>query len=81
MSVKEGTVDDAVLRTEVVLGRRDLSVRELSEAGKGTVIILDSLAGEPVELIAAGVLVARGEVVVADENFGIRITELVGAGR
>lgn len=81
MKAKTGSVDDAMVATEVVLGRKSLSVGELSRAGKGTVIVLDSLAGEPVEFVAAGVVVARGEVIVAEENFGIRLTELVEAGR
>ncbi|MBP7095952.1 MAG: FliM/FliN family flagellar motor switch protein [Spirochaetia bacterium] len=80
---RTGTVEDARLRVEVVLGGTELTVGELSEVGRGSIIALESIAGEPVELRAGGRTVARGEVVVIDENFGIRVTELAmrsGAG-
>jgi len=81
--MRKGRVEDARLRVEVVLGGTELTVGELSEVGRGSIIALESIAGEPVELRAGGRLVARGEVVVIDENFGIRVTELAdraGAG-
>lgn len=78
--MKTGSIEDAMVLTQVVLGERSLSVRELSTIAKGTIVALESIAGEPVEFLAAGELVARGEVVVIDENFGIRITELVSPG-
>lgn len=61
---------------EVVLGGNMLSVEELSLLGEGSIVELDAIAGEAVQFRAAGELVARGEVVVIDENFGIRITRL-----
>lgn len=76
--MRTGTVEDARLRVEVVLGATELTVGELSELGRGNIIQLESIAGEPVELRAGGRMVARGEVVVIDENFGIRVTELTG---
>jgi len=78
--MKTGTVEDAMVRTQVVLGEKSLSVRDLSTIAKGTIIELESIAGEPVEFLAAGELIAKGEVVIIDENFGIRITELAGRG-
>ncbi len=62
---------------QVVLGGRELSLKELTRVGEGTIIALDRLAGEPVAVVAAGVQIAWGEVVVIDENFGIRVTELL----
>ncbi|PKL09151.1 MAG: flagellar motor switch protein FliN [Spirochaetae bacterium HGW-Spirochaetae-7] len=69
-----------MVRVQVVLGERSLSVRDLSTIAKGTIIELESIAGEPVDLVAAGEVVARGEVVVIDEAFGIRVTEVVCQG-
>jgi len=76
--MRTGSVEDAMVRVQVVLGGCGLSVRDLSSVGKGTIIELESKAGEPVDLVAAGEVVAKGEVVVIDENFGIRVTELAG---
>jgi len=78
--MKTGTIEDAMVLTQVVLGERNLSVRDLSTLAKGSILQLDSIAGEPVNLMAAGEVVARGEVVIIDENFGIRVTELVDRG-
>lgn len=75
--MKTGTIEDAMVRVQVVLGERSLSVRDLSTIAKGSIIELESIAGEPVDLMAAGERVARGEVVIIDEAFGIRVTELV----
>ncbi|GAB1456733.1 hypothetical protein MASR2M48_20410 [Spirochaetota bacterium] len=76
--MKTGSVEDAMVRLQVVLGEKLLSVRDLSTIAKGTILELDAMAGEPVELLAAGEVVAKGEVVIIDENFGIRVTELAG---
>ncbi|HOZ72595.1 MAG TPA: FliM/FliN family flagellar motor switch protein [Spirochaetales bacterium] len=78
--MRTGTVEDAMVRVQVVLGGRSLSVRDLSTVAKGSIIELDSIAGEPVDLVAAGEVVAKGEVVIIDENFGIRVTELAERG-
>jgi flagellar motor switch protein FliN/FliY len=61
------------------LGRTRMSVRDLLSLAPGTVIELDRLAGGPADLLVNGRLIARGEVVVIDENFGIRITEIVAS--
>lgn len=75
--MKLGYLKRATVPLEVVLGTTDASVEELAGMGPGTIIELNALAGEPVSLMAAGERVALGEVVVIDENFGIRITELI----
>ena len=67
---------------QVVLGETSHTVSELATIAPGTIIELHALAGEPVSLLAAGKEIGKGEVVVIDENFGIRVTEIVsGAGQ
>ena len=61
----------------VELGRTQLSIREILDLGPGSIVELDKLAGEPADLYINDVLFARGEVVVIEENFGVRITEIV----
>ena len=63
---------------QVVLGGTEWPVAQVAEMGEGTIIELDRLAGEPVDVVAAGTVIARGEVVVIDESFGVRVTEIVG---
>jgi flagellar motor switch protein FliN len=60
-----------------VLGSSQISVEGLSEMGEGSIIELDRLAGEPVDVVVADRVVAKGEVVVIDETFGVRVTEMV----
>jgi len=74
--MRTGTLDQARVRVQVVLGEATLTVKELAMVGRGTIVELESLAGEPVEFVAAGEVIAKGEVVIIDENFGIRITEM-----
>ena len=61
----------------VELGRTRKLIREILGMGEGTIIELDKLAGEPVDILVNDRLVARGEVVVVDENFGVRVVEVV----
>lgn len=68
---------DVPLVLAVELGRTEKQVREILALGPGSVIELDRLAGEPVDVLVNGKLIAKGEVVVVDENFGIRITDIV----
>jgi flagellar motor switch protein FliN/FliY len=68
---------DVEMEVTAELGRTRMSVRELLSLQPGTVIELDRAAGGPADLLVNGRLIARGEVVVIDENFGIRITEIV----
>jgi flagellar motor switch protein FliM len=64
----------------VQLGKAVKQLKDIKKIEKGTIIELDALAGEPCAVYAGGVLIGRGEVVVIDENFGIRITEITGGG-
>jgi flagellar motor switch protein FliN/FliY len=68
---------DVPLKVTVELGRTRMQIREVLDLANGSVVELDKLAGEPVDLLVNGKLIARGEVVVIDENFGIRVTAIV----
>lgn len=68
---------DVPLEITTVLGRARRQVGEVLALGPGSIIELDKLAGEPIEVLVNGKLIARGEVVVIDEHFGIRITDIV----
>jgi flagellar motor switch protein FliN/FliY len=68
---------DVPLRVTVELGRTQMSVRQVLELQNGAVVELDRMAGEAVDVLVNDKLMARGEVVVVDDKFGIRITELV----
>ena len=66
-----------IMDVTVELGRARMSVRELLALSPGTVLELDRAAGSPADLLVNGRLIARGEVVVVDEDFGLRVTEIV----
>lgn len=68
---------DVNLKVTVELGRTSLPIAEILQLGPGAVIELDKLAGEPVDVLVNGKLVAKAEVVVIDENFGVRVTEII----
>lgn len=68
---------DIKLKLTVELGRAELPIKRVLELTRGSIIELDKIAGEPVELFANGKLVARGEVVVIEDNFGLRITNII----
>ncbi len=68
---------DVEMEVSAELGRTRMSVRELLSLTPGAIVELDRAAGSPADLLVNGRLIARGEVVVIDENFGIRITEIV----
>lgn len=68
---------DVPMEVSVQLGRTKLQVKEILNLGQGSIIELERLAGEPVDLLVNGRLVARGEVVVIDESFGVRVTSIV----
>ena len=71
---------DVEMEVSAELGRTRMSVRELLSLSPGAVVELDRAAGSPADLLVNGRLIARGEVVVIDENFGLRITEIVVPG-
>lgn len=74
-----GRVRDIPLEVTVELGRTRLLIRDILDLSPGSIIELDKIAGEPVDLFANGLLVARGEVIVIDDNFGVRVTEIITA--
>jgi flagellar motor switch protein FliN/FliY len=79
--MKLGRIQEVKVPAQVVLGTTELSLGELSSLGEGSIIELKQLAGEPVDLVVAGEVVAKGEVVVIDENFGFRLTQFIETGR
>lgn len=68
---------DIPLRVTVELGRTKMIVSELLNLGQGSVIELNKLAGEPMEVLVNDKLVARGEAVVVNEKFGVRLTDII----
>ena len=67
---------DVKLQLTVELGRTELPIKKVLELTKGSIVTLNKAAGEPVELFANGKLIAYGEVVVIEDNFGLRITHI-----
>lgn len=72
-----GLIMDVFMEMTVELGRTKKLIKEILGMGEGTIIELDKLAGEPVDILVNHKLIAKGEVVVIDENFGVRVTEIV----
>jgi flagellar motor switch protein FliN/FliY len=68
---------DVAVTLALEVGRVRMSVRDLLQLAPGAIVELDRLAGEPLDVLVNGVRVARGEVVVVNEKFGIRLTEVV----
>ena len=72
-----GLLMDVFMEMTVELGRTKKLIKEILTIGEGTIIEVDKLAGEPVDILVNHKLIAKGEVVVIDENFGVRVTEIV----
>ena len=70
-------IRDVPLEVTVELGRTRKPIKEILEFNPGTVIELDKLAGEPIDILVNGKFIARGEVVVIDENFGVRVKDII----
>jgi len=68
---------DIPLKVTVELGRTKKLIKEILELSQGSIIELDKLAGEPVDILVNNKLIAKGEVVVIDENFGVRVTDII----
>lgn len=68
---------DVPLRVTVEVGKARKTVKEILELSSGSIIELDKLAGDPVDILVNGKLVAKGEVVVIDDSFGVRVTDIV----
>ncbi len=71
-----GLILDVPLEITVELGRTRKSIKDVLELTNGSIIELERLAGEPVDIMVNGKYLAKGEVVVIDENFGVRITDI-----
>lgn len=74
-----GLLEDVSLQVTVELGRTHMPIREILDMTPGAIFELEKLAGEPVDILVNGKLFGKGEVVVIDENFGVRITEIANA--
>ena len=72
-----GLIKDVPLEVTVELGRTSKSIAEILDFTPGTIIELDKIAGEPIDILVNGKLVAKGEVVVIEESFGVRVTEII----
>lgn len=72
-------LDEVEMDLRVELGRTQMRLEEVLRLRRGSVVALDKLAGDPVDIFANGRLIARGEVLVMNDNFCVRVTELVGA--
>lgn len=68
---------DIPVQLTVELGRTKLSIRNLLQLAHGSVVELDGLAGEPMDVLVNGTLIAQGEVVVVNDKFGIRLTDII----
>jgi len=71
---------DIPVQLTVELGRTKLPIRNLLQLAQGSVVELDGLAGEPMDVLVNGCLIAQGEVVVVNEKFGIRLTDVITPG-
>ena len=72
-----GLIMDVPLEVTVELGRTNKTIKEILDFSPGTIIELNKLAGEAIDLLVNGKYVAKGEVVVIEDNFGIRITAII----
>ena len=72
---------DVPVELAVEIGRTFMTIRETLSLGPGSIVSLNRLAGEPVDLLVNGKPIARGEVVVIDEEFGLRITDIVSTAQ
>ena len=76
-----GIIMDVPLDVTVELGRTSRKIREILEFAPGTIVDLDKLAGEPIDILVNGKFVATGEVVVVDENFAVRVVDIVNVDK
>jgi flagellar motor switch protein FliN len=76
-SIKTGVFANIPVNISVELGRSSISLKEIFELTEGSIVELDRLVGEPLDLVVNGEIVAKGEVVAVDSNFGLRIKSIV----
>lgn len=72
---------DVELHVTVELGRTSMTIKEVLSVGPGSIVELDTLAGDNVDILVNGTLIAKGEVVVVDDKFGVRVTEVVSPAK
>ncbi len=72
-----GLIMDVPLEVTVELGRTSKTIHEILDFAPGTIIELEKIAGEPIDVLVNGKFVAKGEVVVIEESFGVRVTEII----
>lgn len=70
-------IKDIPVQLSVELGRTRLTIQSLMQLGQGSVVELDAIAGEPMDIYVNGFLIAQGEVVVVDEKYGVRVTDIL----
>ena len=70
---------DVKVNVEVILGTTRMTLEDILKLQSGSIVELNKLAGEPVDVIANGKIIARAEVVVIDDNFGVKILEIIGS--
>ena len=75
--VKIDAILDVPITISMEIGRARINIRNLLQLNQGSVVELDRLAGEPMDVLVNGTLIAQGEVVVVNEKFGIRLTDIV----
>jgi|GEM_PF-87911 len=75
-SLNIDALKDIPVQITVELGRTSMTVREVLQLGQGSVVELENLAGEPLDILINGHLIAQGEVVVVGENYGVRLTDI-----
>jgi flagellar motor switch protein FliN/FliY len=68
---------DVPVTVSLEIGRTQINIRDLLQLNQGSVIELDKLAGEPMDVLVNGTLIAHGEVVVVNDKFGIRLTDVI----
>jgi len=77
MQISEKALSEIPIQVSVELGHAKMTLREIVELAEGSIIELDRLAGEPLDLKVGGQVIAQGEVVAVDDNYGLRITNLL----
>jgi flagellar motor switch protein FliN len=77
--INMGLILDVPVTIAMEIGRTNISIRNLLKLSQGSVIELDRMAGEPMDVLVNGTLIAHGEVVVVNEKFGIRLTDVISA--
>ncbi len=75
--VKLDAILDIPVHISMEIGRTQISIRNLLKLNQGSVVELDRLAGEPMDVLVNGTLIARGEVVVVNDKFGLRLTDII----